>query len=62
MYERILLTTDFSEPSLRLLNFTTGLAKRLGAEIYLLHVDEEESMFSLHTSEELKTRMPCQAP
>lgn len=53
MYERILLTTDFSEPSLRLLNFTAGLAKRLGGEIFLLHVDEEEAMFTLHTSEEL---------
>lgn len=53
MYGRILLTTDFSPPSLRLLDFTTTLAKRLGSEIYLMHVDEEESMFSLHSSDEL---------
>lgn len=53
MFQRILLTTDFSTPSLRLFDFTVGLAKALGSEVFLLHVDEEESMFSLHSSEEL---------
>jgi len=53
MFERILLTTDFSAPSLRLFEYTVGLAKSLGSEVYLMHVDEEESMFSLHSSEEL---------
>lgn len=53
MFGRILLTTDFSAPSLRLFDFTTALAKALGSEVFLMHVDEEESMFSLHSSEEL---------
>jgi nucleotide-binding universal stress UspA family protein len=53
MFQRILLTTDFSAPSLHLFDFTVGLAKALGSEVYLLHVDEEESMYSLRSSDAL---------
>lgn len=53
VFERILLTTDFSEPSLRLLDFTVTFAKGIGAEVYLMHVDEEEGMFGLHSSDDL---------
>ena len=53
MFERILLTVDFSEPSLRLLDFTATIAKALGSEVFLMHVDEEESMLPLRSSAEL---------
>ena len=53
MYRRILLTTDFSEASLRLMRFTTMLARRTEARIILLHVDEEEQMFGIHSSDDL---------
>lgn len=53
MFRRILLTTDFSKPSLRLIDLVVMIARKMLGEVFLLHVDEEESMFSLHSSDDL---------
>lgn len=54
MFGRILVATDFSEPSLRLFDFTLRFAKRCGAtHIVVMHVDEEESVFGLRSSRDL---------
>jgi len=37
MFERILVATDFSEPSERALEFAAGLARDHGSEIIVLH-------------------------
>ncbi|MDY0061709.1 MAG: universal stress protein [Myxococcota bacterium] len=50
MFERILLTTDFSPHSLALLELTLGIARTFGSRVLLLHVDEEEQLFPLQGS------------
>jgi len=55
MFKTILAVTDFSPNSLKVLPPTLALAKRFGACIHLCHVDEEEKVLPVSTSQELVT-------
>lgn len=44
LFQRILLPTDFSEPSLAAANYAIELANRFGARVDILHVIEEPSL------------------
>ena len=51
--QSILLATDFSQPSKRAFDAAVRMAHTLGAKLHILHVNEEESIFGMHGSEEL---------
>jgi len=44
--KNILVPTDFSETSINALKFALGLAKKMDADVFLLHVTEEQSFLS----------------
>ena len=52
MFNRILLPTDFSEGAQRSLGVAKVLARRYGAEVHLVHVDEERAL-GMHSSDDL---------
>lgn len=53
MFQRILLTTDFSYHARCLLELTLRFAREFGSHVVLLHVDEEERLFPLRSSDSL---------
>ena len=55
---KILLATDFQEESKNALKFAVYFAKKMGAELILLHVIPEDNiLFRLFSSEEKKQQM-----
>jgi nucleotide-binding universal stress UspA family protein len=55
MFKRILVVTDFSPNSLKVMSPALALAERFSGTIYLCHVDEEEAALSAHSSDDLVT-------
>lgn len=53
MFKNILVVTDFSPNSMKALPPALFLAASSGATVHLCHVDEEEQVFSAHSSDEL---------
>ncbi|MBM4356334.1 MAG: universal stress protein, partial [Deltaproteobacteria bacterium] len=53
MWKRILVVTDFSPNSLKVVGPALAIAQRFGGVIHLCHVDEEEQALSAHSSDEL---------
>jgi len=47
MYERLLVAIDHSETSKRVLDATEELARKTGAEVFVLHLRERESLSRL---------------
>jgi len=55
MWKKILVVTDFSPNSLKVVPPAMAIARRFGGAIHLCHVDEEEQALSAHSSDELVT-------
>jgi nucleotide-binding universal stress UspA family protein len=53
MFKKILVVTDFSPNSLKVMSPALALAKKFDGTIYLCHVDEEEAALSDHSSQGL---------
>lgn len=51
--DAILLAIDFSQPSKRAFDAAVRMCRALGAKLHILHVNEEETIFSGHSSAEL---------
>lgn len=51
--DKVLLATDFSQPSKRAFDAAIRACRALEAKLYILHVNEEETIFSGHSSDEL---------
>ena len=54
--KRILFATDFSDCSREALDYTLGLAERLGAEVHLVHVFERPVYFEVGVSHNIQLR------
>ncbi len=53
MFKKILVVTDFSPNSLKVMSPALALAARFDGTVYLRHVDEEEEALSNHSSQDL---------
>jgi nucleotide-binding universal stress UspA family protein len=53
MFNSILVVTDFSPNSLKVMGPALHFARKFGADIHLCHVDEAEAALSGHSSDEL---------
>jgi len=53
MFKNILIVTDFSQNSLKIMSPALSLAKAYDGKVFLCHVDEEEAALSAHSSDDL---------